>query len=95
MLKKRLQRIIRVYTCQIVKMPHCWKSHALAQLFICLTDLKAFERRLTEVIDKLQPAARLWRSKFQASIRIVTILMCGSRRGDGVGTPPPWKITKI
>ncbi|KAH3774347.1 nuclear envelope phosphatase-regulatory subunit 1-like [Dreissena polymorpha] len=24
-------------------------------------DLKAFERRLTEVIDKLQPAARFWR----------------------------------
>ncbi|KAK7114000.1 nuclear envelope phosphatase-regulatory subunit 1-like isoform X1 [Littorina saxatilis] len=24
-------------------------------------DLKAFERRLTEVIDKLQPAARAWR----------------------------------
>lgn len=24
-------------------------------------DLKAFERRLTEVIDKLQPTARLWR----------------------------------
>ncbi|XP_041377095.1 nuclear envelope phosphatase-regulatory subunit 1-like [Gigantopelta aegis] len=24
-------------------------------------DLKAFERRLTEVIDKLQPAARVWR----------------------------------
>ncbi|XP_014788320.2 nuclear envelope phosphatase-regulatory subunit 1 isoform X1 [Octopus bimaculoides] len=26
-----------------------------------LQDLKAFERRLTEVIDKLQPAARFWR----------------------------------
>lgn len=26
-----------------------------------LSDLKAFERRLTEVIDKLQPTARLWR----------------------------------
>lgn len=24
-------------------------------------DLKAFERRLTEVIDKLQPTARIWR----------------------------------
>ncbi|KAK3086808.1 hypothetical protein FSP39_023795 [Pinctada imbricata] len=29
--------------------------------FYFIIDLKAFERRLTEVIDKLQPTARLWR----------------------------------
>jgi len=29
-----------------------------------ILDLKAFERRLTEVIDKVQPTARLWRSKW-------------------------------
>ncbi|XP_064599149.1 nuclear envelope phosphatase-regulatory subunit 1-like [Liolophura sinensis] len=33
-------------------------------------DLKAFERRLTEVIDKLQPAARLWR------ITLIFISVC-------------------
>ncbi|KAL3859734.1 hypothetical protein ACJMK2_009932 [Sinanodonta woodiana] len=35
-------------------------------------DLKAFERRLTEVIDKLQPAARVWR------IVLIFISVCTS-----------------
>lgn len=35
-------------------------------------DLKAFERRLTEVIDKLQPTARFWR------IILVLISVCTS-----------------
>ncbi|KAK3597579.1 hypothetical protein CHS0354_018174 [Potamilus streckersoni] len=35
-------------------------------------DLKAFERRLTEVIDKLQPAARVWR------ILLIFITVCTS-----------------
>ena len=33
-LKRRLQRLVRVYTCQ---MPHCWKSHAAAQISFQLT----------------------------------------------------------
>lgn len=37
--------------------------------FFFFLDLKAFERRLTEVIDKLQPTARLWRSKTNTKSR--------------------------
>ncbi|XP_036360470.1 nuclear envelope phosphatase-regulatory subunit 1-like isoform X4 [Octopus sinensis] len=41
-----------------------WQKYLLDEdtdIAICQNDLKAFERRLTEVIDKLQPAARFWR----------------------------------
>lgn len=39
------------------------KNYKLKVLFF-LSDLKAFERRLTEVIARLQPATTRWRSKY-------------------------------
>lgn len=46
--------------------PSSSEVSSLRIIFIYISDLKAFERRLTEVIASVQPATRRWRSKLHS-----------------------------
>lgn len=50
-------------TCasQCSRTPYSYSFLLLFLLFFCLVDLKAFERRLTEVIGYLNPQTKRWR----------------------------------
>jgi len=40
-------------------------------LHVCVIDLKAFERRLTDVISHLQPITVRWRGRFYVDVSLL------------------------